>query len=110
MWDIRLGLSLDVMKLNSIDAIVELRRTSPIFNISTIQGMFQQAYELLNNLTHWGREQMDAVSQTTFSNAFSWMKMFEFRLKFTVIFSKGPINNIPALVQIMAWRRPGDKP
>ena len=24
--------------------------------------------------------------------------------------SKGPINNIPALVQIMTWRRPGDKP
>ena len=24
--------------------------------------------------------------------------------------SKGPVNNIPALVQIMAWRRPGDKP
>ena len=23
---------------------------------------------------------------------------------------KGPINNIPALVQIMAWRRQGDKP
>ena len=23
---------------------------------------------------------------------------------------KDPINNIPALVQIMAWRRPGDKP
>ena len=23
---------------------------------------------------------------------------------------KGPLNNIPALVQIMAWRRPGDKP
>ena len=23
---------------------------------------------------------------------------------------KGPINNIPALVQIMAWRRPRDKP
>ena len=23
---------------------------------------------------------------------------------------KGPINNIPALVQIMAWRPPGDKP
>ena len=25
-------------------------------------------------------------------------------------FPKGPINNIPALVQIKAWRRPGDKP
>ena len=24
--------------------------------------------------------------------------------------SRGPINNIPSLVQIMAWRRPGDKP
>ena len=23
---------------------------------------------------------------------------------------QGPINNIPTLVQIMAWRRPGDKP
>ena len=23
---------------------------------------------------------------------------------------KGPINNIPAMVQIVAWRRPGDKP
>ena len=23
---------------------------------------------------------------------------------------QGPINNIPALVQIMAWRQPGDKP
>ena len=23
---------------------------------------------------------------------------------------RGPVNNIPSLVQIMAWRRPGDKP
>ena len=49
---------------------------------------------------------MDAIPQTTFSNAFSWIKTFEFRFKFP----KGPINNIPALVQIMACRRPGDKP
>ena len=44
-------------------------------------------------LTHWGRDKMDATSQVS--------------LKFV---PKGPINNIPALVQIMAWRRPGDKP
>ena len=31
----------------------------------------------------------------------------KFSLKFV---PKCPINNIPALVQIMAWRRPGDKP
>ena len=31
-----------------------------------------------NILTHWGRDQIDAISQTTFSNAFSRMKMNEF--------------------------------
>ena len=33
-------------------------------------------------LTHWGRDKMADISQTTFSNAFSWMKMFEFLLEF----------------------------
>ena len=33
-------------------------------------------------LTQWGRDKMDAISQTIFWSAFSWMKMFEFRLKF----------------------------
>ena len=33
-------------------------------------------------LTHWGRDKMAAVSQTTLSNAFSWTKMLEFRLRF----------------------------
>ena len=32
-------------------------------------------------LAHWDRDKMDAISQTTFSSAFSWMKMFEFWLK-----------------------------
>ena len=35
-----------------------------------------------NSLTHWGRDKMAAISQTTLSNAFSWMKISEFRLKF----------------------------
>ena len=63
-------------------------------------------------LTHWGRDKVDAISQTTSSSAFSWMKMFELRLKFhwSLFLRVHPINNIPALVQIMAWRRPGDKP
>ena len=33
-------------------------------------------------LTHWGRDKMADISQTTFSNAFSWMEMHEFRLRF----------------------------
>ena len=61
-------------------------------------------------LTHWDRDKIDAILQTTFSNGFSWMKMYEFRLTFHRSGPRGPINNIPTLVQIMAWRRPGDKP
>ena len=33
-------------------------------------------------LTHSDRNKMDAIFQTTFSDGFSWMKMYEFRLKF----------------------------
>ena len=33
-------------------------------------------------LIHWGRDKMEAVSQTTLSNAFSWIKMLEFRSRF----------------------------
>ena len=90
----------------------------------------QQLHGRIVCLTHWGRDKMDAISQTTFSNAFSWTKMLEYRLKFgwslflrvyrsnawipikisLKFVPQGPINNILALVQIMAWRRPGDKP
>ena len=31
--------------------------------------------------THWGRDKMAVISQTTLSNAFSWMKKLEFRLR-----------------------------
>ena len=33
-------------------------------------------------LIQWGRNQMAASLETTFSNAFHWMEMCEFRLKF----------------------------
>ena len=58
-------------------------------------------------ITHWGRDYMVPISQMTFSNAFSWMKMYDFCLRFV---SGVRINNIPGLVQIMAWCWPGDKP
>ena len=41
----------------------------------------------VQKMSHWGWDKMsgwdkmDAISQTTFSSAFSWMKIFEFRLK-----------------------------
>ena len=35
-----------------------------------------------DGLTHWGQDKMAAIFQTTFSNAFSWMKMYKFQLRF----------------------------
>ena len=45
-------------------------------------GLFYKRYTLNQYLTHRGRDKMAAISQTTLSSAFSWMEMFEFRLKF----------------------------
>ena len=54
---------------------------------------------------------MDAILQMTLWHAFSWMKVFEFWLKFHWRLSlRVLLNNIPGLVQIMAWSRPGNKP
>ena len=33
-------------------------------------------------LTHWARDEMYTISQTTFLSAFSWIKIYEFRIKF----------------------------
>ena len=41
----------------------------------------------------------------------AFSKIYKFRLNLSLKFApKGSINNIPAQVQIMAWRRSGDKP
>ena len=51
-------------------------------------------------LTHWCQDKMAAISHNLGIS-------IKISLKFV---HKGPINNIRALVQMMAWRRPGDKP
>ena len=53
-----------------------------------------------------GRHFSDDIFKCIFLNENVWIPI-EISLKFV---PKGPINNIPALVQIMAWRRSGDKP
>ena len=54
---------------------------------------------------------MNNISLTTFSNVFYSMKIFDISMKVSLKFvPKGPINNSLALVQIMVWRRSGDKP
>ena len=62
-------------------------------------------------LTHWGRDKVAAIFQTPFSNAFSWMEMYEFRLKFHwSLFPMVQLRIFQHWFPIMAWRRPGDKP
>ena len=53
-----------------------------------------------------GRPFADDIIKYIFLNENVWIPI-KISLKFV---PKGRINNIPALVQIMAWRRPGDKP
>ena len=56
------------------------------------------------------RQNVRHFADDTFNNIFVNENIrisIEFSLKFV---PKGSINNIPALVQIMAWRRWGDKP
>ena len=53
-----------------------------------------------------GRHFADDIFKCIFFNENVWISI-KISLKFV---PKGPINNIPALVRIMAWRRTGDKP
>ena len=53
-----------------------------------------------------GRHFPDDIFNCIFLNGNVWISL-KIPLK---LVPKGPINNIPALVQIMAWRRSGDKP
>ena len=45
-------------------------------------GLEQWPTKVRAGLTHWGQDKIDAISQTTFSSAFSWIKIYEFRLIF----------------------------
>ena len=53
-----------------------------------------------------GRHFADGTFKLFFQNENVWISI-KISLKFV---PKAPINNIPSLVQIMAWCRPGDKP
>ena len=56
------------------------------------------------HLTHRGRDKLDAILHTAVSNILISIKIW---MNFI---PKDLINNITALVQIIAWHRPGDKP
>ena len=56
------------------------------------------------------RDKMATISQTTFSSAFSRMKKICILIRNSLkLVPTGPIDNKSVLVQVMAWRRTGDK-
>ena len=74
-----------------------------------LRGWFKlQAIDLTNTLRprQNGRRFPDDIFKCIFLNENEWISL-KISLKFI---PKVRINNIPALVQIMAWRRSGDKP
>ena len=75
--------------------------TSDVFFIVTLNKPFNTLRPRQN-----GRHFADDIFKCMFFNENVWISI-KISLKFV---PKGPINNIPALAQIMAWRRPGDKP
>ena len=60
----------------------------------------------LGCITHWGRDEIDAILQMTFSNEFSWMKMYEFRLKFHWSLFPG-VQFAPIRRQATVWTNDG---
>ena len=71
---------------------------------------FADTFNLLFFNTLWPRQNSrhfeDDIFKRIFFNENVWI-LIKISLKFV---PKGPINKIPALFQIMAWCRPGDKP
>ena len=68
--------------------------------------LFRESWVNTLRLSQNGRHFPDNLLKCIFLKENVWI-VIKISLK---IVPEGPVNNIPALVEIMAWRRPGDKP
>ena len=102
-------MAFDVASANRIVVIVVIciqwrELVCPFTTLDLFKGHFH-TYNTLRPSQN-GRHFPYDIFKCIFLNENVWIP-FQMSLKFVL---KGPINNIPALVQIMAWHRPGDKP
>ena len=75
------------------------------FMVSKMTRQFDRCFNTLRPIQN-GRHFADDTFKRIFLN-----ENVRISIKISMKFvPKGQVNNIPALVQIMAWRRPGDKP
>ena len=66
---------------------------------------------IIRILTHWGWDKRAAILQTTFSNSFSWMKIYEISSRFCWnLFLRVPLKIFKKLVEMIACCQPGNKP
>ena len=73
----------------------------------TIQALVSSSFSLLSGAcVKVLKPHVVDILRTTHSNGFTWNTVF-ISLNF---FPKGPIENMSALVQVMAWRQTGHKP
>ena len=88
---------------NDVREIIDSSAASPSEAFIT-----QLSIRIINTLKprQNGRHFAEDIFKCIFLNENVWIPI-QISLKFV---PQGPINNIPALVQVMAWRRPGDKP
>ena len=76
----------------------------------TCKNLIKYKYSSPNTNTQWGRDNIAAILQMTYSNPL-YCKMIVLFIQISLkIVSKGPIYNKPALVHIMAWHWVGNKP
>ena len=82
---------------------MNIGQTGPLLTSDLLHGL-----DFLNTLRprQNGRHFPDDIFICIFLNENAWI-LIKISLKFV---PKGPVNKIPALVQIMAWCRSGDKP
>ena len=81
------------------------RIVTPYEGNSTDQSTAQYMKVLTKGPRQNGRHFADDIFKCVLLNENEWISI-KISPKFV---PKGPINNIPALVQMMAWRRPSDK-
>ena len=95
---------------------VKLFQNNTVYPVRTLSALLIYCcVSVWTGLTHWGRDKMDAISQTTFWSAFSWKKNvwspIEISLKFVPYWhytSIGLDNGLaPLMRQAIIWTNDG---
>ena len=94
------------MGLSGFSLPISLRMIVRLFALHLVIITKSEIWIISRSLTQNGRRFADDTFKCIFLNENVKISI-KLSLKFV---AKGPINNISAFVQIMAWRRPGDKP